>query len=300
MNIVRAYRFRLYPNREQVVRLVSTLETCRRLYNDALAARIYRYEATKENFGYPEQCRIMAATKNDFEKAVHSHVLQDALRRLDGTYKRFFDARKTGRAHGFPRFKSQQRYNSFRFPETGFKLLSGNTVLRLFRIGDIRIVAHRDIEGVIKTCSIIRESGEWYAVFTARAEKDHSSCESPALAVGVDVGIESFATLSTGETIANPRHLKRSAKKLARLQRRLSRKKKGGAKKSDNTDLPLELMVDLHNIRRRSNDSAEMDQVRALFTDKPFQQLARAFITRLREESITQNKPWYNLYPYRT
>lgn len=71
-------------------------------------------------------------------------------------------------------------------------------------------------------------------------------------------------------------------------------------KKSSTIDLPLELMVDLHNIRRRSKDSEEMDQVRALFTDKPYQQIARVFIARIRAEAATKNKPWYDLYPFRT
>lgn len=71
-------------------------------------------------------------------------------------------------------------------------------------------------------------------------------------------------------------------------------------KESTTTDLPLELMVDLHNIRRRNNDSAEMDQVRALFTDEPYNRIARAFITRLKDEAIAKNKPWYDLYPLRT
>ncbi len=224
--MMRAYKYRIYPNQEQQRRLEETLTTCRFLYNDALAARIAAYKEEGKSLSYVQQAGLLTQTKNEWQRAVHVNVLQDTLRRLEKSYQSFFRRVKAGEKAGFPRFKPTQRYNSFTFVATGFKLLEDSR-LRLSKIGDIRIVLHREPEGKIKTCSLIRNADHWYAVLTCECEKELSFCEFPAAVIGVDVGLHHFATLSTGETIENPRCFRASEKKLARLQKSLSRKKKG-------------------------------------------------------------------------
>lgn len=126
---------------------------------------------------------------------------------------------------GFPRFKSFNRYKSLTFPQYGFKFKSDKK-LHLSGIGNIDIVLHRIIKGKIKTLTIKRSADKWYAIF---------SCEGVVIdkiipedeRIGIDVGIENFATLSNGEKIENPKFFRKSEKQLARLQRRLSKKKKG-------------------------------------------------------------------------
>src|SRR5205085_518704 len=122
---------------------------------------------------------------------------------------------------GFPRFKSCKRYDSFTYIQSVFALKDGK--LRLSKIGDVRIKLHRPIEGKIKTLTITRSAtGKWYACFSVEVEPQPLPANDRA--VGVDVGLNSFATLSTGEHIADPRFFRSDEKALAKAQRREKRK----------------------------------------------------------------------------
>lgn len=158
----KAYSFRLYPNKNQEVRLNRTLNTCRHLYNDALAERRRQAELNQlkrdfqvflwgkpEWISYEEQANAMASSKSDLQKEVHSQVLQNALKRLDRSFKNLFNG------FGYPRFKGKNRYNTFTYPQSGFKL--NGMELRLSKIGNIRIFQHREVEGRIKTCTIKKD-----------------------------------------------------------------------------------------------------------------------------------------------
>jgi putative transposase len=224
---MRAYKFRLYPNKEQEDCLTSVLTTCRHTYNQALADRIAAYKEEGRSLSYIDQIKALTSTKNEYQQQVYTQVLQNAIHRIDKTFKNFFEGRKAGRKAGFPRFKPWQRYNSFCYPQLGFKLVNGNSAISLSKIGTIKVRCHREPEGRIKTCTVVREIDQWYVVLTAETELAHMACEFPDEVIGVDVGIEKFATLSNGEMIPNPRHTKRSEARLARLQRRMARKKKG-------------------------------------------------------------------------
>ncbi len=251
MKQIRAYRFRLYPNQEQEQRLSETLETCRRIYNSALAERIAAYRNEGRTLTYVEQAHALVVSKNDWQKRVHSQVLQDALRRLDDAYRRFFKARKTGKAHGFPRFKVPCRYNSFCYPYAGFRLLQEQGVLSLSKIGNVRVRCHRAIDGSIKTCTLVKDVDQWFVVLTVAVETDRPSAQLLDAVIGVDVGIENFATLSTGEVIKNARHVARSEKQIARHQRKLSRKKAG----SRNREKARVRLARLYRrVRRRRDD----------------------------------------------
>ena len=243
LQMIKSYKYRLYPSREQQQKLEETLTTCRFLYNEALAARIAAYKEEGKTLSYVQQAGILTQTKNEYQKRVHVNILQDTLRRLDKAYAAFFRrvkaakeaakkaGKKTGKKAGFPRFKPAQRYNSFTFVARGFNLLEDNRLrlskLRLSKIGDVQIVLHRLPEGTVKTCTLLRDADQWFAILVCDAPPMQTACEFPDAVIGVDVGLKHFATLSTGETIANPRHYRASQKKLARLQKSLSRKKKG-------------------------------------------------------------------------
>jgi len=155
----KTYQFRIYPNRKQEAKLNRTLSTCRRLYNDSLAKRRRQAELNKLikefdvfPFGKPEwinkydQMLDLTATKTPYQKEVFSQVLQDVLKRVDRSFKNFYNG------FGYPRFHGRNRYNSFTYPQLGFKLEDGK--LNLSKIGAIKIILHREIEGKIKTCTI--------------------------------------------------------------------------------------------------------------------------------------------------
>ena len=209
------------------------LNTCRHLYNDSLAERKDAYEADKRNVNYCVQANGLTAAKvdNPSLKEVHSQILQDALKRLEKAYQNFFRRVKQGEEPGFPRFKGYDRYDSFTYPQSGWKFI-GKKKLKLAKIGVVKIKMHRPIpaEAKIKTCTIKREADQWYAVFST--ELPDASVPTSKLInnpIGVDVGIKELLTLSNGDKVHNPKWLRASEKKLAKEQRRLSRKRKRSA-----------------------------------------------------------------------
>jgi putative transposase len=124
-----------------------------------------------------------------------------------GRPARLFRRVKEGRKPGYPRFRRSSRYDSFRYPQSGFSLKGGK--LHLSKIGKIKVHLSRPIEGEIKTCMIKREADGWYVIFAVEGlEKEIAP--TPKESVGVDVGIESFATLSDNEAapIRNPQYFR--------------------------------------------------------------------------------------------
>jgi putative transposase len=221
-----AYKFRMYPNKQQKTTLDLTLETCRHLYNLALADRKNAYEMEGISRTYEDQAAMLTAEKKDDPrlKTIFSQVLQDVLRRLDKSFKAFFRRVKVGEDPGHPRFKGVGWYKSFTYPQVGFNLEGAR--LTLSKIGSIRIFKHREIEGKIKTCTIKKDNlGHWYAILVAKTENVPQV--EPQKAIGLDVGLKSLVALSTGETIEYPRYYIQAEQNLVVAQRNLSRKKKG-------------------------------------------------------------------------
>jgi putative transposase len=224
----KAFKFRIYPNKNQEVNMDRTLSTCRHLYNDALAERKKEAELNriKRDFqifpwgkpdwiGYEDQANNLSESKTDFQKDVHSQVLQNTLKRLDRSFKNFFNG------FGYPRFKGRNRYDSFTYPQSGFELKEGK--LTLSKIGDLTIILHREMEGRIKTCTIKKDVDQWYVIFTVEIDKKIEKVPVDTK-IGIDVGLITLLTLSNGKQIEVPKFLRASEKKLAREQVELSRK----------------------------------------------------------------------------
>ncbi|MBP2144806.1 putative transposase [Methanofollis sp. W23] len=227
--MLRAYRYRLYPTKSQVTLLEQTLEICRWVYNDTLALRKNAWEEEQRSISLYETNKILTQWKKERPdlKQVYAQTLQNVQMRVDLAFKAYFRRVKAGEKPGYPRFKGKGRYDSFTYPQGpkgGFKFNGGR--LHLSKIGDVRIVLHRSIVGTIKTLTIRRSStGKWYACFSA--ECDPAPAPQKETVVGIDVGLESFATLSNGEKIENPRFFRTDQKALARAQRKLSKAEKG-------------------------------------------------------------------------
>ena len=203
-----------------------TLEICRWVYNETLAMRKSAWEQEQRSISYYESKRQIPLWKKEHPElsGVYSQVLQDVSMRVDLAFKAFFRRVKAGENPGYPRFKGRGRYDSFTYPQYGFKL-DGDR-LHLSKIGDVKVVLHRPVEGTIKTLTIRRSStGKWYACFSV--EYDPSPLPQKETTVGIDVGLESFATLSNGEKIENPRFFRTDEKALAKAQRKLSKAGKG-------------------------------------------------------------------------
>ena len=216
----KTFKFRLYPNRQQQQQLTATLDVCRELYNAGLQERIEAWECRTpvRVFDQINQLPDIKALRPDVA-GVFSQVLQDTLRRLDKTYKAFFSRVQRGQKAGFPRFKGRNRYDSFTYPQSGFEL---GAKLQLSKIGSIKIKQHRDMEGEIKTLTIRREAGCWYACFSV--EYEPAKLPQSSNNIGIDVGLEAFATLSDGTRIENHRYYKAAQAKLRRAQRKVARR----------------------------------------------------------------------------
>jgi putative transposase len=230
--VKRMYKYRLYPTNEQQRIFTQWLNTCRILYNTSLAERRDAWTTEKRLVSYTEQANHLKAAKmtNPFLRAVHSQVLQDVLRRLDKTFKAFFRRAKNDEKVGYPRFKGQNRYDSFIYPQSGFALNITAKKLILSKIGAVKITYHRPLpaDGVIKTCTIKREVDHWYSCFSVDLPEIHPLPPSEiTTAIGVDVGLTHLLALNTGALIENPRWFRTSEQKLAKAQRILSRKKQG-------------------------------------------------------------------------
>ena len=199
-----------------------TLDECRWLYNYLLEERKVAYEQAGQTVTLYDQINGLQVVK--LEKAslstVHSQVLQNVAVRIDLAMKAFFRRVKAGETPGYPRFRGYDRYNSFCYPQSGYRL-EGERVF-LSKIGHVKAVIHRPIEGTIKTCCVRRTStGKWFATFACEVETHPLVAND--VAVGIDVGLKTFATLSDGSTIANPRFFRQEEKALATVQRRLAK-----------------------------------------------------------------------------
>lgn len=224
----KSYKYRIYPTKEQANKLQWVLDRCREIYNAALQERkeAYKYAGKSiscyDQFGDLPAIREVRPEYND----IPIIILRDVLQRVDRAYKAFFRRVKAGEKPGYPRFQGRNRYDSFTYPQLNCFSLTQDNKLCLSKIGAIKVKMHRTIEGKIKTCTIKREGEHWYVVFSCEIKQEtvyHPSGES----VGIDLGLLHFATLSTGETIENPRYYRKAEKRLVRLQQALSRKKRG-------------------------------------------------------------------------
>ena len=228
MKIKRTYKYRIYPNREQKSILDNWLETCRVLYNDCLTERRDAWQYCRKSINCYDQANQLKEIKtfDDDLKEVHSQVTQDTLKRVDKSFKNFFKRVKRKEKAGYPRYKGSDRYDSFTYPQGGFKLEDRKLILS--KIGSINIKKHRNMpeEANIKTCTIKRDLDRWYACFTVEVEIEKPNYNKEitlANQIGIDLGINHLITLSNGDTEDNPRYLVKSERKLARKQRKLSK-----------------------------------------------------------------------------
>jgi putative transposase len=156
-------------------------------------------------------------------------VLQNVAVRIDLAFQAFFRRVRTGETPGYPRFRDYGRYDSIIYPQapSGCKLEADGKRLRLHGVGEVKILLHRPIEGTPKTVTITRSStGKWYVCFSCECAEP-SPLPETGQQVGIDVGLKTFATLSTGDEVANPRFFRQEEQALAKVQRRLSKEEKG-------------------------------------------------------------------------
>jgi putative transposase len=224
----KTYKYKIKPTPEQERELGRVLGLCGWLYNTALEQRItawQRCHVSVSRFQQEAELKDIRAAFPEYA-AVHSHVLQDVLARLDKTYQAFFRRVKAGEKAGFPRYQACTRWHSFTYKEFGNGATLENGFLVLSKIGRIAVRWSRPLEGTPKTVTVSREADGWYASISC-ADVPARPLPPTGQETGIDLGIEAFATLSDGTRIFSPGWYRKAERALKTAQRRVSRRKKG-------------------------------------------------------------------------
>lgn len=223
----KAYRYRIYPNKKQKEIIAKTFGCCRFVYNKYLAKRIEMYKQNKETFSYVQCANDMKNLKSELKwlKEVDSTALQSSLKDLDSAYQKFFKEHS-----GFPKFKSKKTH---RFSYKS-KCVNGNIQycgkqIKLPKLGMVKTKNKLLPQGRILNATVSQEPSGKYYVSLCCTDVDIKPLEKTGNVVGLDLGIKEFCITSNGEMIPNPKYLKKSLSKLAKLQKKLSRKSKGSS-----------------------------------------------------------------------
>ncbi|CAB1262792.1 transposase [Clostridiaceae bacterium BL-3] len=224
--MLKAYKYRIYPNKEQKLYFAGTFGCVRFIYNKMLADRIKSYKENKDldikKIKYPTPAQY----KKEFEwlKEVDSLALANAQMDLNKAYKNFF----RDKSIGFPKFKSKKsNYNSYTTNNQNGTVYIKDEHIKLPKLKSmIKIKQHREFNGIIKSCTVSQvPSGKYFISILVNCEI--KKMPEVSKKIGIDMGLKEFAICSDGYREANPKYLTKSERRLVKLQRDLSRKKKG-------------------------------------------------------------------------
>ena len=223
----KACKYRIYPNKKQKEIIAKTFGCCRFVYNKYLAKRIELYKTDKTTFGYNQCSKDMTNLKKEIEwlKEVDSTALQSSLKDLDNAYQKFFKEHS-----GFPKFKSKKENRHSYKSKSNISFFG--SYIKLPKLGYVKTKNKLTPQGRIVNATVSQEpSGKYYVSLCCTdveiPQYDKTGCE-----IGMDLGIKEFAITSDGELIENPKFLRKSSKKLAKLQRELSRKTIGSSNRN--------------------------------------------------------------------
>ena len=224
--MLKAYKYRIYPDAEQMQFFAKCFGCVRFVYNRMLSDRIEHYNLTGKSLN-----NTPAQYKSEFTwlKEVDSLALANAQMNLNTAYRNFF----RDKSNGFPKFKSKKN-NNFSYTTNNQKgtVYVENGYIKLPKLkSPVKIGQHRSFEGVIKSCTISKAPSGKYHI-SILVETEIQKLPASDMRVGIDVGIKDFAVLSNGEAYKNPKHLRKSEKRLAKLQRDLSRKQIGSSNRN--------------------------------------------------------------------
>jgi putative transposase len=222
------YKLKATPQQERV--LDRTLMLCRHVYNAALGERREAWRMRGVSVTYYQQNAELPDIKEALPEyaQVHSQVLQDVVLRVERAYQGFFRRLHAGENPGYPRFRGRARYHSLTYPQVGEHggARLDNGFLVLSKIGRVAVRWSRALEGTPKTVTITREADGWYASFSC-VDVPIQPLPPTGQETGIDLGLESFATLADGTQVANPRIFRIAEMNLMRAQRRVARRVKG-------------------------------------------------------------------------
>lgn len=224
--VLLAFKYRLKPTSAQIRVLEEQLRLCRWTYNTFLG---HCFDEREEGRGTPtsmslNNCLLAMKERIPELEGVHSQVLQNVAKRVRSGFEGYWNRKKVGLKAHLPRFRGRSKYDSLTYPQFGFSL--DRRMLRLSKIGDVKLILHRPLEGKLKTLTVKRSpTGKWYAIFTT--EVKNRPITGREKAVGIDFGLNNLVALSDGTLIGAPRIYRNAELKMKRAQRHLSRRARG-------------------------------------------------------------------------
>ena len=224
----KAYKYRIYANKRQKELLAKTFGCCRFVYNHFLNKRIETYQTEQKTLTYNQCSSELTKLKSELEwlKEPDKFSLQNAIKDMDKAYKNFF-----GNNAGFPKYKSKKTHRfSYRTNATNGNIAYCEKHIKLPKLGMVKTRTKLVPQGRILNATISQEPSGKYYVSLCCTDVEIPKLEKMGKEIGIDLGIKSFAvTSSGGDSISNPKYLQKSLNKLAKLQRQLSRKTRGGS-----------------------------------------------------------------------
>jgi putative transposase len=224
----KSYTYKLKPTTDQERVLNAPVWLCRQLYNAGLEQRICAYrkcDVSVMRYQQDAELKDLRASMPDYA-AIHSHVLQDMLARLDRTYQAFFKRVNAGQTPGIPPYQGRNRYHAFTYKEFGDRAQLDTGFLVLSKIGRVAVRWSRRIEGKPKTVTISQEADGWYAIFSC-VEAPEQPMPLTGKETDIDVGLKVFLVTADGLEVDNPGHHRHAEKHLAKAQRRCAKRQKG-------------------------------------------------------------------------
>src|SRR5947209_5572781 len=242
---MRTYEYRMRPNKKQEQALMHVLIASRKMYNACLEELITHYKETGKYMHIYEQDKHHGKKEHPDLPAV---VVDTTLKRLHRSFTNFFRGLKEGHKIGFPRFKNAQAWKTIQFRDAANCLDNGHFKAPQHMGGRIRVIVHRPMEGTFKFARLVLRPSGWYLQCVCETEPHLLPKKDNA--VGLDMGICYLVADSNGHTLVNPKHAKRSAKKLAKAQRKLAKCKKGSNRRNKAKHKVARIHERIHNQRK--------------------------------------------------
>lgn len=262
-----SYKFRIYPNAGQEIQISKTFGCCRFVWNHYLDLRQKQYQNGEKVFGYNACSDDMTQLKKTllWLSEVDATALQSAVRDLDTAYQNFFRRVKNGEKPGYPKFKSKhnhrQSYKS-KCVGTNIKVLDDKHI-QLPKLGSVRCAISKKVQGRILSATVSKTPSGKYFVSLCCTDVDIADLPQTGAVVGIDLGIKELAITSDGIKYPNNKNIYQAEKRLARLQRQLSRKTKGSKNRNKARIKVAKLQEHIANQRRDVIHKMTTDLVRS-------------------------------------
>lgn len=228
----KSYRFRIYPTTTQIELIQKTFGCSRFVYNHYLNKRIDIYKEEKCKFNYYDCCKDLTALKTELTwlQEVDATALQSSLKNLDDAYINFFRRVKRGESPGFPKFKSKKSHTkTYKCRSSSASIYLRDGAVQLPKLGFVKCKVSLNIEGRVLAATVSQVPSGKYFVTLCCTDVEPTRFEQTGGVVGIDLGIKEFAITSDGEKFENHKYLTSSLRRIAKIQRRLSRKQRGSA-----------------------------------------------------------------------